>query len=69
MVMWRFPSNDYGENKGGYFCQVYTDENFQNEIDNFCLHHEDCENQTPYEIDEMIEQVIALSNYSKFFQN
>lgn len=62
-------TDDYGENKGGYFCQVYTDENFQNEIDNFCLHHEDCENQTPYEIDEMIEQVIALSNYSKFFQN
>lgn len=38
--------DDCGENKGGYYCRVYTD----------------------YELDEMIEQVIALSNYSNFFQ-
>lgn len=40
--------DDCGENKGGYYCQVYTDEDFQNEIDNFCLHHEDCKNITDY---------------------
>lgn len=61
--------DDCGENKGGYYCQVYTDDNCENEIDYFTLHHEDCKNITDYELDEMIEEVIALSNYSNFFQN
>lgn len=62
-------TDDCGENKGGYFCQVYADENFENEIDFFTLHHEDCKNLNQYQIDEMVEEVIALSNYSNFFQN
>lgn len=60
--------DDCDKNKGGYFCQVYTDDNCENEIDYFTLHHEDCKNLNHYQIDEMVEEVIALSNYSNFFQ-
>ena len=29
--------DDVGENKGGYYCQVYADSNCDNEIDNFVI--------------------------------
>lgn len=33
--------DDIGENKGGYYCQVYTDADFENEIDNFVIDAEE----------------------------
>ena len=33
--------DDNGINKGGYFCQIYEDENLQYEIDNFVIHAEE----------------------------
>lgn len=30
--------DDTHPNKGGYFCQVYEDENMEKEIDNFVIH-------------------------------
>lgn len=29
---------DCDENTGGYYCQVYTDEDMANQIDDFCIH-------------------------------
>lgn len=34
-------TDDCGENVGGYFCQVYLDENCAFEIDNFVIHRDD----------------------------
>lgn len=34
---------DCGENDGGYFCQIYYDEDCEKEIDNFCIHKEELE--------------------------
>jgi len=31
-------TEDCDENKGGYYCQMYTDENLDNEIGDFCIH-------------------------------
>lgn len=33
--------NDCGENTGGYYCMVYSDEFMENEIDTFCVYAED----------------------------
>lgn len=33
--------DDCGENKGGYFCQVYLDEDCSEDYDNFVIHKED----------------------------
>lgn len=37
--------DDIGENKGGYFCQVYLDEYGENEFDYFVIHAEDIKNE------------------------
>ena len=29
---------DCGPNEGGYYCQVYEDEEMANQIDDFCIH-------------------------------
>ena len=34
-------TDDCGDNKGGYFCQVYLDENDCFEYDNFVIHRDD----------------------------
>ena len=34
-------TDDCGENKGGYFCQVYLDEDYEFEYDNFVIHRDD----------------------------
>lgn len=60
--VWISCISDCDENEGGYFCQVYTDENMSNEIDNFCIHTDDC-NCTDYnEVEKYIEE------YSKMYQ-
>lgn len=35
---------DTDENEGGLFCQVYTDEGCENEIDYFCVHKDEMDN-------------------------
>jgi hypothetical protein len=54
--------DDIGDNKGGYFCQVYDDEDMENEINYFVIHKEDLENcllekREKYIIDFVLENV------------
>lgn len=34
---------DCGPNEGGYFCQVYTDQSYDEQIDDFCIHPDELE--------------------------
>lgn len=34
--------DDCDKNIGGYFCQIYNDENLENEIDNFVIPKDEC---------------------------
>ena len=36
-------TSDVGPNQGGYYCQVYEDEDMENQIDDFCIHPEELE--------------------------
>lgn len=54
--------DDVGENKGGFFCQVYADEDMENEINYFVIHKEDLEKcllekREKYIIDFVLENV------------
>ena len=60
--VWISRTYDCGENKGGYFCQVYKDENMEYEIDFFCIHPEDCDCKNDEEVDSFIEE------YAKQYQ-
>ena len=46
-------TEDCEENEGGFFCQIYADENFENEIDYFCIRKQEIEN-----IDDLIIKYI-----------
>ena len=57
--------DDIDDNKGGYFCQVYLDEDCSEDYDYFVIHKEDlecCENE-----DEYIQ--ICCENYAKGFDD
>ena len=60
--VWISRTDDYGENEGGYFCQVYTDEYMDDEIDCFCIHPEDCDCRNDKEVDKFIRE------YAKQYQ-
>ena len=34
---------DCGPNEGGYYCQVYQDQDYSEEIDDFCIHPDELE--------------------------
>ena len=34
---------DCGPNEGGYYCQVYQDQDYSEQIDDFCIHPEELE--------------------------
>ena len=34
-------TDDCGVNAGGYYCQVYTDDSMDEQIDDFCVHPEE----------------------------
>ena len=34
---------DCGDNEGGFYCETYSDRNFDHKIDDFCIHEGDCE--------------------------
>ena len=36
-------TEDCCENEGGYYCQVYTDADYQYQIDEFCIHPDELE--------------------------
>lgn len=60
--VWISRTDDCGENEGGYFCQVYADENMDDEIDYFCIHPEDCDCRNEDEVEKFIVE------YSKQYQ-
>ena len=51
---------DCEENVGGYYCQVYTDENCISEIDNFMVHVKDiADKKDPYAaVEELAREYI-----------
>lgn len=53
---------DYGENLGGYYCQVYKDEDMDYQVDDFCIHTDDCDCTDSKEVEKFIEE------YSKMYQ-
>lgn len=52
--VWVSTTEDCGDNIGGYYCQVYDDKYYENEIDNFCIHADELE-QNP-DIDYWIRE-------------
>ena len=60
--VWISRTEDCGENKGGYFCQVYSDENMEYEIDYFCIHPEDCNCRNENDVDEFIRLYAEMYN-------
>lgn len=39
--VWVTTTPDCGENTGGFYCQVYADEDWTEQIDDFCIHPEE----------------------------
>ena len=60
--VWISCIEDCAENKGGYFCQVYADEDMEYEIDYFCIHTDDCNCADKNEVENFIKE------YSKMYQ-
>lgn len=52
---------DCCENEGGYYCVVYSDE-YETEIDHFCVHPDDCNCKNYEEVEKFIRQ------YAKMYQ-
>lgn len=36
-------TDDCGPNEGGYYCQVYQDQDYSEKIDDFCIHPDELE--------------------------
>lgn len=53
---------DCDNNLGGYYCQVYIDRDMENQIDDFCIHPEDCDCTSESEVEKFIEE------YAKQYQ-
>ena len=58
-------ADDCGENKGGYFCRVYLDENIRNDYDYFVIHKEELECTN----DEDAYIQLCCENYAKGFDD
>jgi len=58
--VWVSTTPDCGENQGGYYCMVYSDEDMTNQIDDFCTHPEDCDCTNLDEIEKFIEQYVKM---------
>ncbi len=54
-------TDDVGENEGGYFCQVYADQDMEHQLDYFCVHSEELTNGT--EVENLIEQIVVDEGY------
>lgn len=62
-------SNKYGDvyvsrtldcdvNEGGWYCQVYLDEDMTCQIDDFCIHSDDCDCTNDREVDAFITKYV-----------
>lgn len=52
--VWIDCMKDCGENEGGYYCVVYADEEYEDEIDSFCIYPEYCDCTNEQEVKEYI---------------
>lgn len=62
--VWITYIKDCGENEGGYFCEVYADEDYNERIDYFCIHPEDCDCTNEDEVENFIEEYSQMYQYS-----
>ena len=58
--VWISCIDDIGENKNGYFCQVYADEDMSKEIDYFIIHPWDCDCTDEKEVEKFIEECAKM---------
>ena len=58
--VWVSCTEDCDENKGGYFCEVYDDENMDNRIDYFCVHPEDCDCSNYESVEKFIREYAEM---------
>lgn len=54
--IWISMTPDCGENKGGYYCQTYSDEEMDNQIDDFCIHTDDCNCNNQEDVENFIKR-------------
>lgn len=62
-------TNDCDENIGGLFCQIYTESNFDREIDNFCIHNNEMDNIEGFikkYIDSHYDDLLKFKNEGKY---
>lgn len=63
-------TEDCDENIGGYFCQVYADENMDYEIDNFCIHKEDLDKHRYAKENDLLNNEDLIIEYiNNYFDN
>ena len=53
--VWIGITPDCEENLGGYYCMVYNDEEMENQIDDFCIHPDDCDCTNDKEVEKFIK--------------
>lgn len=53
---------DCGENLGGYFCEVWSDEEMDNRIDYFCIHPDDCDCTDSEAVEKFIKEYSRMYN-------
>lgn len=57
-------TKDCDDNEDGFFCQVFADE-YDNEIDTFCIIPEDCDCTNEEEVEKYIERYVADIDYTE----
>lgn len=55
--------NDVGENKGGYYCEVYLNDDCDNPIDNFVIHADDLVHLYCRVEDAVYEYINGITEY------
>ena len=60
--VWISMTPDCDENLGGYYCQVYEDENMECQIDDFCIHTDDCDCTNEEEVENFIKEYSKMYN-------
>ena len=60
--VWISMTPDCDVNAGGYYCQVYTDEAMEHQIDDFCIHPEDCDCSNQEDLAKFV------ANYAEMYQ-
>ena len=65
-------TDDCEPNEGGYYCEVYADEDLMYDLDFFCVHPEDCDCSDDNAVEAYIQEFIAeecefdLSDYEEW---